>query len=266
MIPEVEIWKVFTSLGVPGLALGILYLLFRSFEWKLPAIPRAWVGPVLVLFMIIVGGIVFYALTLWSPSQSSNFSDSTDPMLSQKAPDFQVKLILRIMGWRVYLLNSGNGVARDITVNLVCWRPGSPGPDREVSYQVHDLIPNSDDVFNIDFRNPHMAADYEYRLPTSGYISVSSTGMLRPKAWAFWIPNSEVDRKRLKQLGYEHLDPWPIIEFLYPNQKPNWGVCVDYPEGVATNKTHWRWNSVKKQNEWRDSDGSWNVKRNVREF
>jgi hypothetical protein len=98
MIPTVEIWKVFASLGVPGLALGILYLLFRRFHWKLPSVPQAWIGPLLLLFMFIVGGIVVYALTLWRPEYSANSGSSDTSISSQKRPDIELKLILRIMG------------------------------------------------------------------------------------------------------------------------------------------------------------------------
>jgi hypothetical protein len=174
------------------------------------------------------------------------------------------------MGWRVYLINTGDDVARNITLDLVCWRPGAPGPDREETYSVRDLIPHSDVMIDIDFRNPHMDPYCEYKSPTCGYFVVSCSGMARPKAWAFWIPNSDEHLKSLQRLGYGHreTDPWPIVSFQYPEEKPNWGVVVDYPEGVYTENfpwTSWRWNSVTKRNEWRDSDGSWNAKLNAQE-
>ena len=36
-------WKLFVSLGVPGLALGIFYMLFRTFEWEFQIVPSNWV-------------------------------------------------------------------------------------------------------------------------------------------------------------------------------------------------------------------------------
>lgn len=71
---DLEIWKIFTSLGVPGLALGVFYMLFRSFEWKFPAVPKVWVGPLILLFMLLVGSITFYALTLWAPQRQNAVS------------------------------------------------------------------------------------------------------------------------------------------------------------------------------------------------
>src|SRR5207249_1229940 len=67
-IGESRILSVLVSLGVPGVALGILYLLFRSFHWEFAQVPETWVAPIVILFMLIVGGIVFYALTLWRPN------------------------------------------------------------------------------------------------------------------------------------------------------------------------------------------------------
>lgn len=42
-------------------------MLFRNFKWKFPSVAQSWVGPIIILFMIIVGSITFYALTLWAP-------------------------------------------------------------------------------------------------------------------------------------------------------------------------------------------------------
>lgn len=65
---ESRILRVLVSLGVPGVALGIFYLLFRTFKWKFPEVPSAWVGPIIVLFMVLVASVTFYALSLWRPT------------------------------------------------------------------------------------------------------------------------------------------------------------------------------------------------------
>lgn len=70
----VELWKLFVSLGVPGAALLIFYFLFKGFNWKFPSVPRMWVGPIVVLFMVLTASIVFYALTLWAPTGDPNSS------------------------------------------------------------------------------------------------------------------------------------------------------------------------------------------------
>lgn len=65
---KVELWKVFTSLGIPGFALGVFYMLFRQFKWKLPSVPLIWRGPILVIFMLLASGLTFFALDRWAPA------------------------------------------------------------------------------------------------------------------------------------------------------------------------------------------------------
>lgn len=67
-MPEIDLWKVFASLGVPGIVLGVFYILFRKFNWKFPQVPKKWVGPLIVLFMVLIAGVTFYGLILWAPS------------------------------------------------------------------------------------------------------------------------------------------------------------------------------------------------------
>lgn len=67
---EIGLWKIFLSLGIPGLALGVFYMLFRSFKWKFPNLPRTWVAPILILFMILSSSLVLFTLYFWSPKPS----------------------------------------------------------------------------------------------------------------------------------------------------------------------------------------------------
>lgn len=99
---EDAIWRAFVSLGIPGLALGVLYMLFRRFHWRVAEVPPTWSGPILVLFMLISGGIVYFALSKWAPNASekgaqpstiipagapSTAGDSQRPSAGAGAPD-----------------------------------------------------------------------------------------------------------------------------------------------------------------------------------
>jgi hypothetical protein len=66
-MPDLELWKIAASLGVPGFALLMLYLLFRGFRWEFPRVPRGWVGPLVVLFMLIVCILTLFALDRFAP-------------------------------------------------------------------------------------------------------------------------------------------------------------------------------------------------------
>lgn len=74
---EPEIWKIFVSLGVPGLALGVLYMLFRQFNWQFPQVPRSWVGPIVVLFILTTAGLIYAALYFWAPVHPSTRTELT---------------------------------------------------------------------------------------------------------------------------------------------------------------------------------------------
>lgn len=78
---ESKILKVFASLGVPGLALGIFYMLFRTFHWDFPEVPVGYVGPIIVLFMVIIGAIVFYALNRFTPHKTIIDAHNGDQLL-----------------------------------------------------------------------------------------------------------------------------------------------------------------------------------------
>ena len=66
-MPE-GVWKIFISLGVPGLALGVFYALLRVFSWDLSSLnPIIQVGLV-ILFLLIVAVITLMALRMWRPN------------------------------------------------------------------------------------------------------------------------------------------------------------------------------------------------------
>lgn len=67
---ESRILRILVSLGIPGVALGILYLLFRQFHFEFETIPAVYAAWIAALFMLIVGGIIFYSLARWAPAQS----------------------------------------------------------------------------------------------------------------------------------------------------------------------------------------------------
>lgn len=73
---NLDFWRIVVSLGVPGLALGVLYMLFRRFNWQFPKVPRAWTGPIVVLFIIVIGLLVYAALYFWAPNRTSHENQS----------------------------------------------------------------------------------------------------------------------------------------------------------------------------------------------
>ncbi|MBZ4220186.1 MAG: hypothetical protein LAC69_08430 [Chlorobium sp.] len=64
---ESKIIKSLIVLGVPGVALGVFYLLLKSFNFRFSEIGGTFSALIAILFLLIVGGIVFYALHQWAP-------------------------------------------------------------------------------------------------------------------------------------------------------------------------------------------------------
>ena len=80
-MPDIEFWKIAVSLGVPGLALGVFYMLFRSFHWDFPRVPQKWVAPIIILFILVTAGVILTALVLWAPSQPPPTNGATNDAL-----------------------------------------------------------------------------------------------------------------------------------------------------------------------------------------
>jgi hypothetical protein len=67
-------------------------------------------------------------------------------------------------------------------------------------------------------------------LAISGYFVASCRECGRPRAWAFYVPPSgSFDKWPLEF----RRNPWPLEEFLYPDDKPEGSRCVDFPEHVC---------------------------------
>ncbi len=110
---ESMFWRVVTSLGVPGLALGVFYMITLNLE--LASAPPEWVGPLIFVTLCFAAGITFYALSLGNTDNIFNRfsedipSDRRDALirtwngtLKQKArEDTKVEINLKIEGKKI---------------------------------------------------------------------------------------------------------------------------------------------------------------------
>jgi len=53
---------------VPGVALGVFYLLLRSFNFRFSEIEPTWAAIIAVIFLVIVGAITIFALHRFAPA------------------------------------------------------------------------------------------------------------------------------------------------------------------------------------------------------
>lgn len=99
---ETKIIKSLIVLGVPGVLLGIFFLLFREFEFEFDTISSTWAAIIAIIFLVVVGLITFYGLQQWSPHRNDSDDVSNDSGNSkyeitteyQQAAAFQISWLI----------------------------------------------------------------------------------------------------------------------------------------------------------------------------
>ncbi len=79
-------WKPFVKFGMPGLALGVFFFLYNKFDWNFPEVPSIWVGPIILVFLILVYLTTNKIITIYSRGAND---DSKIPTLNPSAPDIK---------------------------------------------------------------------------------------------------------------------------------------------------------------------------------
>lgn len=74
---ETKFAKALATLGVPGVALGIFYLLLKSMNFEFSRIDATWSALIVILFLLIVGGVTFFSLHRWAPEKKVIMDAST---------------------------------------------------------------------------------------------------------------------------------------------------------------------------------------------
>lgn len=66
---EAKFIKPLIALGVPGVALGIFFLLLNKFNFQFSQVSAPWTVAIVLLFLLIVGSVTLFALHRWSPDK-----------------------------------------------------------------------------------------------------------------------------------------------------------------------------------------------------
>jgi hypothetical protein len=104
---ESRILKPLIVLGVPGVALGVLYLLLRSFNFRFSEIPPTWAALIAVIFLVIVGATTIFALHRFAPAATP----AQDHSLQHKKME---RVETRKENWLMEALNHAENVLRHI--------------------------------------------------------------------------------------------------------------------------------------------------------
>jgi len=93
---ENKIIRALVNLGVPGVALGIFYLLLKEFGFEFSTIGASWSACIAILFILVVGGITFYALYRPQPAPPTDTTVITSPAITAK-DDEEKEIMISIL-------------------------------------------------------------------------------------------------------------------------------------------------------------------------
>ena len=97
---ETRLLRILAVLGIPGVALGIFYLLLRAFNFKFAQIDPGWTAIIAIMFLLVVGGVTAFALHLWRPTRlgSSKANDSKVMVLQRGEETVALTELMRSIG------------------------------------------------------------------------------------------------------------------------------------------------------------------------
>lgn len=81
---ETKFIRALVALGVPGVALGIFYLLLRAFSFQFSQVDATWTATIVIIFLLIVGAITFYALHRWAPERTPSIPEKSSQVFEYK--------------------------------------------------------------------------------------------------------------------------------------------------------------------------------------
>jgi hypothetical protein len=128
-------------LGVPGVALGVFYLLLSRFDFAFGEIDPTWAAIIAIIFLVIVGGTVTFALHRFAPA-ATRTEDSPDrkridraesrkEVWLQDAMDHAEDVLRRIAAARASAIEAG-GLIQPDEIQVAILRALSPeySPDK----------------------------------------------------------------------------------------------------------------------------------------
>jgi len=94
---ESKLLRNLTVLGVPGVTLGVFYLLLRGFGFQFSTVGPTASAIVVVIFLLVVGGVTSFALHRWAPPRPGPPVTPTELALTSellRAKAFQISWLI----------------------------------------------------------------------------------------------------------------------------------------------------------------------------
>jgi hypothetical protein len=105
---ESRILKIFVLLGVPGVALGVFYLLLKQFGFEFSKIGSTASAFIAIIFLLIVGGITFFALHRWAPATVQRINGVDTQIAKRKNRDQNILSSIEMLKAKIYELSKIN--------------------------------------------------------------------------------------------------------------------------------------------------------------
>jgi hypothetical protein len=105
---ETRLIRSLAVLGVPGVALGLFYLLLRTFNFQFAQIGPTWGAVIAILFLFVVGAVTLLALLLWRPTKLDGAvpENSSVMVLQAKEETVTITDLLRSVGHDVVKIDA----------------------------------------------------------------------------------------------------------------------------------------------------------------
>jgi hypothetical protein len=117
-------------------------------------------------------------------------------------------------------------IAKGIHIDIGAKGVTAPAP-MTMSKEIRDMIPKSDAVVRIDILNSFNHSGY------IGYIAVFCENFDKPKAWAYYLPESDSeDMDYLRKSNYL----WPILEMDYLDYMNNLKPYISKLKSIITQR------------------------------
>ncbi|MDP2876244.1 MAG: hypothetical protein Q8O00_08675, partial [Holophaga sp.] len=77
---ELKYVKPLIALGVPGVSLGIFYLLYHKFDFSFSQVPPILTGAIVIVFLLIIGLVTIFALHRFAPKAAISTTSQAEQL------------------------------------------------------------------------------------------------------------------------------------------------------------------------------------------
>lgn len=137
-------WKIFAKFGLPGLALGVLYMLYQGLDLGSLNVSQEWVAPLIFVFMLLVFLLVIITFYLFRSNENTSKDETT--------LDSEVQSLQKTDGVNLVKNQVLEAIIEcKINIKLALIIEGALSVTREVRRATHIKVQESSELIKMDF-------------------------------------------------------------------------------------------------------------------